>query len=107
TPSWRQSRAAQARELRLRTMLGWIIVGVIGVGFAGYLVLLSRKNSKAIAAQRSVFQGRERSEIDPWHARYFVDTGLPSEELVRILQPIADAMQCDVTQLRPDDSFTG
>lgn len=42
-----------------------------------------------------------------WYETHFADSGMGLVPLARLLEPVADAMGCHITQLRADDSFQG
>jgi len=72
---------------------------------AAYSIFVDRKCARALQAMRSEFQNRPVLNHETWFNQHFAARGIPAPRVIEMLQPVAEAMRCDVTQLLPTDSF--
>jgi len=84
----------------------WWYLAIPTAAFAGYLVYLEIVNRRRAESLRADFNARDRLDPGTWFAA-FAGSGLSHERLVEVLSPVARAIGCEVTQLRPTDSFDG
>jgi len=82
----------------------WPFIALLFAGIA-YSFYVDRQCARALAAMRSQFQTRPVLNRETWFNQHFAACGIPAPRVIELLQPIAEAMQCDVTQLLPTDSF--
>jgi hypothetical protein len=84
----------------------WIPVGVIGL-LGVYSLIVFIVNRRARAARMLGFVSREQGDVSEWFRENFGGAGLDEQECVKVLEPVAKAIGCEVTQLRSDDAFLG
>jgi hypothetical protein len=85
----------------------WSGLGIAAVAFVIYNINVNRANSRALEALRTEFRGRPQADLERWFQTGWAGLGVPEDRVVTILEPIAKILQCDLTQLHPEDSFTG
>lgn len=85
----------------------WYLAIPVVLGVLAYSVYLNRRNRRTLERQQADFRSRPVREQAAWFNEEFAGLGLSQDRVASLLAPVAQKMDCDITQLSASDSFDG
>ncbi|MBF0459681.1 MAG: hypothetical protein HQK99_17480 [Nitrospirae bacterium] len=85
-----------------KTIVEIIIVSMLVL----FVILTAIFNEDGDKARRKRFLGRDELSPDEFYRQYYDTSGLPKDQVLEILNNIADELCIPATLLRPTDRFT-
>ncbi len=83
-----------------------VLLAVLGAILA-YTIYVHAVDSRLLLQLRREFKSRPRRNEESWFGSEFSDLGIARDRVMALVKPVAEVLECDVTQLRATDSFKG
>lgn len=84
----------------------WSIFGTIFTAASILLVIDCLYVRRARRRRHSNLNARPQMDRDKWFEEMWLPLGLHRDSVAAIVEPLANALQCEFTAIRPSDSFS-